>query len=231
MNNNDLFTYNLIMQAARFIINNEEEQEAELQTIEDTEDELLRIRNQHEQQFESLHHRDLLLNNIYIERIAAFVLESSIHIGLINNDIFYKIFLGGPVFMMQPSTRPPPAYETHLYWTMEHPSLNDQSQNTRKLFKTHYQITLAAFNSLVEKLSSCPEYIGSQTHGGFPVEVQVATILWRFANSTYGFRIMQKTLGITDGSYNNFTNRFIKAMRRVGESVITWPVRDPQCAL
>ena len=67
MNNNDLFTYNLIMQAARFIINNEEEQEAELQTIEDTEDELLRIRNQHEQQFESLHHRDLLLNNIYME--------------------------------------------------------------------------------------------------------------------------------------------------------------------
>ena len=153
MNNNDLFIYNLIVQATRFIISNEEEQEAELRTIEDIEDELLRIRNQHEQQLGSLHHRDLLLNNIYIERVDAFVLESSIHIGPVNHDIFYEIFLGGPVFMIQPSMHPPPAYETHPYWTMEHPSLNDQSQNTRKLFKTHYRITFAAFNSLVEKLS------------------------------------------------------------------------------
>ena len=159
------------------------------------------------------------------------MLESSIYIGLVNNDIFYEIFLGGPIFMIQPLTCPPPAYKTYPYWTMEHPLLNDQLQNTRKLFKTHYPITLAAFNSLVKKLSSCPEYIGSQTYSGFPVEVQVATVLWRFANSTYSFHIMQKTLSITDGSYNNFTNHFIKAMRRVGESVITWPVYDPQHAL
>ena len=42
---------------------------------------------------------------------------------------------------------------------------------------------------------------------------------------------MNKTLGITDGSYNNFTNRFIKVMKKIGESIITWPIRDPQCAL
>ena len=92
-------------------------------------------------------------------------------------------------------------------------------------------MTLAAFNSLVEKLSLCQEYIGSQTHGGFLVEVQVTTVLWRFANSTYGFQIMNKTLGITNGSYNNFTNHFIKVMRKIGESIITWSIYDPQRAL
>ena len=42
---------------------------------------------------------------------------------------------------------------------------------------------------------------------------------------------MEKTLGITVGSYNNFTNRFIKAMRRIGERVITWPIHNTQRAL
>ena len=195
--------------------------------IEAIHDEHLRRRHQQERLLEFLHRRDFMLSNIYMGRVAAFVLESSINMTFMNQDIFYEIFLATPNFITQ-STHLPLAYQTQPYWTIEHLPLNDHSQHSCKLFKTHYQITLAAFNSLVEKLSLCQGYIGSQTHGGFPVEVQVATVPWRFANSTYGFRIMNETVDITDGSYNNFTNRFIKAMRKIGESVIIWPLRDPQ---
>ncbi|KAG2219141.1 hypothetical protein INT45_000513 [Circinella minor] len=73
--------------------------------------------------------------------------------------------------------------------------------------------------------------MGSQLSGGFPLFIQVATVLWRFANSSFGFRVMEMALGIKDGSYNNFTNRFLGAMKHVSEQVITWPVNDREQAL
>lgn len=94
-------------------------------------------------------------------------------------------------------------------------------------FKSHYRISLQVFNLLVDELAQLPEYTGSQTHpNSYPVHVQVAVVLWRFANSHFGFRIMRETLGISDSSYNNFTNRFNNATVRIGKRVITWPKND-----
>ncbi|KAG2222106.1 hypothetical protein INT45_007542 [Circinella minor] len=52
------------------------------------------------------------------------------------------------------------------------------------------QAALSAFELLVNKLKSDPEYIGSQMKGGIPVEIQVAVVLWCFANSHFGFRLI-----------------------------------------
>ncbi|KAG2215837.1 hypothetical protein INT45_002906 [Circinella minor] len=155
--------------------------------------------------------------------IATLILHASIAMPLINQDIFYEIYISSPLFMAQ-------SWECHSYWTSFHPSLSDEEER-RSSFKAHYRITLETFNNLIRKLSSCEEYMGSQLHGRFPLFIQVATVLWRFANSMFGFRVMEMTLGIKDGSYNNFTNRFVDAMKHVGEQVIIWPVNDRERAL
>ncbi|KAI9246696.1 hypothetical protein BDA99DRAFT_543172 [Phascolomyces articulosus] len=63
---------------------------------------------------------------------------------------------------------------------------------------------------------------------GIPVEIQVAVVLWHFANFLYGLCSVASTLRITDGSLNHFTDRFIKATTRLGEMEITWPKNDLQ---
>ncbi|KAI7860805.1 hypothetical protein BDC45DRAFT_529429 [Circinella umbellata] len=82
-------------------------------------------------------------------------------------------------------------------------------------FETHYRITLKAFIELVNKLKGRPEYASSQAKDGYPIEIQVTVMLWRLANSMFGFRVMQETLGISNGSYTNFTDRFISAMQMI----------------
>lgn len=62
------------------------------------------------------------------------------------------------------------------------------------------------------------------------MEIQVASILWRFSITHFGFRIAHVHLGIPAGSYHNFTVRFLDAMIRISKNKIKWPIDDPERA-
>ncbi|KAG2201841.1 hypothetical protein INT47_004398 [Mucor saturninus] len=109
-------------------------------------------------------------------------------------------------------------YET--YWTIEHPNLSDD-RNSRHSYRAHYRVNKSTFEWLVNRLSRCATYIESSLRGGYSVEIQVACVLWRFANTHFGYRIAETHLGITAGSFNNFTNRFIDAMLEITPEIIT----------
>ncbi|KAG2194761.1 hypothetical protein INT47_012063, partial [Mucor saturninus] len=119
-------------------------------------------------------------------------------------------------------------YET--YWTIKHPNLND-NRNSRHSYRAHYRVNKSTFEWLVNRLSRCAAYLGSVLRGGYSVEVQVACVLWRFANTHFGYRIAETHLGVTAGSFNNFTNRFIDAMLEITPEIITWPIEDRKRAL
>lgn len=110
------------------------------------------------------------------------------------------------------------------YWLEKHPIFSEED------FKKHYRVTKTTFEHLVSELSNCSEYVGSILRGGYPVEIQLATVLWRFSNTHFGYRIANVHLGVPAGSYNNFTNRFIDAMIKISENIIKWPVNDPRRA-
>ena len=123
-----------------------------------------------------------------------------------NYDIFFHIFRFSPIFASE---------ETRIYRPYNHTRMNYQhsyrtefiSQMTDdggpRSFKAHYRMNRASFNWLVNRLSRCVEYAGSIARGGYPVEVQLACILWRFANTHFGYRIASVSLGVTAGSYRN----------------------------
>ena len=119
---------------------------------------------------------------------------------------------------------------TEQYWLQKHPSLQDPTDEnpfSTFAFRDHYRVHRYTFNKIVDKCIGCPEYTGSILRGRIPVEVQVATVLWRFSNCHYGYRIAETTLGVSAGSYHNFTERFLGAMMTISKSVITWPINNP----
>ncbi|KAG2214220.1 hypothetical protein INT45_010706 [Circinella minor] len=223
LNSSSVFEFAQMMFANAEQENRQMEEEQENQQMQEEDAEILQIQNDDDEILRYLDYQQTCIAEVGINMIATLILHASIAMPLINQDIFYEIYISSPLFIAQ-------SWERHSYWTSFHPSLSDEEEG-RSSFKAHYRITLETFNNLIRKLSSCEEYMGSQLHGGFPLFIQVATVLWRFANSTFGFRVMEMTLGIKDGSYNNFTNRFVDAMKHVGEQVITWPVNDHERAL
>lgn len=105
---------------------------------------------------------------------------------------------------------------TEQYWIQKHPFL----KTDENLFKSHYRVNVSTFEWIVRKASEAPEYAGSQLRNGIPVEIQIALVLWRFANTHFGFRIAEVNLGVSAGTYNNITNRFIDFMFRISQSII-----------
>ena len=67
MNNNNVYIFNLIIQAAEFINNGKKESEAELEAIKPANNELLRRIYQYGQQLESLHY-------IFLKQFATFIM-------------------------------------------------------------------------------------------------------------------------------------------------------------
>ena len=55
-----------------------------------------------------------------------------------------------------------------------------------------------------------------------PVWKQIAIVLWRLANGT-GIRVLEQTLGVSQGSVSNFTDRFLKTLLDLEQKRITWP--------
>lgn len=153
---------------------------------------------------------------------------------IINYDIFYYIYTCSPVFMSSQSVRRVVRSERmdtyEQYWLVTHPNL-DNILNGRKSYRAHYRINKGSFNFLVDRLSRLPQYAGSIARGGYSVEIQVACVLWRFANTHFGYRIAEVTLGVSAGSYRNFTERFNGAMHAICFEVISWPLNDPVKAM
>ncbi|KAI7855432.1 hypothetical protein BDC45DRAFT_568326 [Circinella umbellata] len=169
-----------------------------------------------------------ILDYIPFESITRLMTEAALRARIVQEDFFFEIYWANPAFVMANETRRPRqqrAFESIYWWTIRYPNLRDDAR-IRNSFKADYRITLRAFTELVDELKGRPEYAGSQAKDGYPVEIQVAVVLWRFANSMFGFRVMQETLGISDGSYTNFTDRFISAMQVVSHKYITWPKDD-----
>ena len=64
--------------------------------------------------------------------------------------------------------------------------------------------------------SSCLYY------NAIPVWKQIAIVLWRLANGA-GIRTLEQTLGISQGSVSNFTDRFLEALLDLECNRIAWP--------
>ncbi|KAG1468603.1 hypothetical protein G6F56_003736 [Rhizopus delemar] len=105
---------------------------------------------------------------------------------------------------------------TEQYWLQKHISLEDPTFENPVLtfnFRDHYRINRSTFEVIVNKL-----------------EIQIAVVFWRFSNCHYGYRIAEMTLGVSAGSFRNFTERFLDAMMTISKSIIAWPINDPEKA-
>lgn len=153
---------------------------------------------------------------------------------LINYDVFYSIYVGSFVHLEATSIRrrnPVTGGET-TWWSITHPNLldtpeyNDYGRVVREsTFKEHYRINLNTFEILVNLLSATEEFRGSALSAhAWPVWKQVAIVLWRFSNTHFGYRMAKDKFGCSHGCYNDFTNRFVKAMSTtLLKKIIVWP--------
>ncbi|KAL0085161.1 hypothetical protein J3Q64DRAFT_1835575 [Phycomyces blakesleeanus] len=62
----------------------------------------------------------------------------------------------------------------------------------------------------------------------YPIELQFATVLWRFANTNFEYRLAEQFLDISAGSYTRFTMRFITAMSDYFDKLVNWGVYDSE---
>lgn len=75
-------------------------------------------------------------------------------------------------------------------------------------------------------MSNCPEYVGSVLRDGCPVDVQLATVLWKFINTSFENRICHDHLGVPAGLLRNCTVRFDNAMNQINENITRSPIDD-----
>jgi len=73
----------------------------------------------------------------------------------------------------------------------------------------------------VTKLEVHPAFV-SYASNATPVWKQIAIVLWRLANGT-GIKVLEQTLGISQGSVSHFTDRFLEALLDLEQEQITWP--------
>lgn len=109
--------------------------------------------------------------------------------------------------------------KTEGFWVEVFPYLTDEGYYNS--FRKHFRITRATFNTIVIKLESHPAF-SSNAPNTTPVWKQIAIVLWRLANGV-GIRILEQTLGVSQGSVSHFTDRFLKALLDLECNRITWP--------
>jgi hypothetical protein len=61
----------------------------------------------------------------------------------------------------------------------------------------------------------------SEAPNAIPVQKQIAIVLWRLANGA-GVRVLEQTLGVSQGSVCNFTDRFLEALLDLEKDRIIW---------
>ncbi|KAI8329546.1 hypothetical protein BC941DRAFT_196748 [Chlamydoabsidia padenii] len=113
------------------------------------------------------------------------------------------------------------------YWDIVHPGLDDTRLDSS--YHANYRVNRDTFNLLVATLSQHPVYQSrNPAYPQTPCYIQVATILWRMTNTHAGYRIVKNTMGISNGSYMNFTTRFLKAMVDCFKHKIHWPTTESE---
>ncbi|CAI2190083.1 3462_t:CDS:2 [Funneliformis geosporum] len=88
--------------------------------------------------------------------------------------------------------------KTSGFWTEVFPYLSDNEGYNS--FRRHFRITLTTFNTIVARLETHP----------------------RLANGT-SVRVLEQTLGISQGSVIHFTDRFLEALLDLEQKKIMWP--------
>jgi hypothetical protein len=106
------------------------------------------------------------------------------------------------------------------YWTLIHENLRDDYST--QSYYAHYRMRKASFERLVISLYEHPAF-QLTAHNATPTYIQIACVIWRYANCHIGFRTAEATLGISFGSYHNFSERFQKALIDVYHSILDWP--------
>jgi hypothetical protein len=153
--------------------------------------------------------------------------SASFHtIRLMNHDMYELMLLTAPSTFVQSTGnifRLGRMDIAEPWWTRKHPLLADK--NGRYSFKSVYRVTRETFEWVIENVKNCAKYAGADK--GIPVEYQVASVLWRFGRAHFAYIDAERVLGISAGSYNRFTNRFIDAMTSISGRVIKHPFNDP----
>jgi hypothetical protein len=103
----------------------------------------------------------------------------------------------------------PNHFRRERYWTYVHDNLRDKSGP--QSYKAHYGMNKVTFDYLVSALSDHPDF-QLQAINATSTYIQIAAVLWRYANCHFGYRIFEATMGFSQGSYHNFSERFLAAM-------------------
>ncbi|KAG2206970.1 hypothetical protein INT47_008439 [Mucor saturninus] len=115
--------------------------------------------------------------------------------------------------------------KTKGYWSYTHDNLRDDDRT--QSYKAHYRMKKATFNKLIEILDQYSAF-NLKTHNSTPTYMQVAVVLWRFANCHFGYRMMEATLEFGQGSLFNFTERFLEAVNDHLGHLISWPTTEDE---
>ncbi|GES86159.1 putative nuclease HARBI1 [Rhizophagus clarus] len=133
----------------------------------------------------------------------------------ITNATIPIIISSPPYTRMQRQPRP----KTDGFWTDVFPFLSDG--NGHNSFQKHFRINFTTFRAIVNRLETHPAFI-SDSSNATPVWKQIAIVIWRLANGA-GIRVLEQTLGVSQGSVGNFTDRFLVALLDLERRRITWP--------
>jgi hypothetical protein len=181
--------------------------------------------------------RDRLLLRQQLERneqqlqywIVNIMMESS---QLISSDFLYMTYICSPhLFSLE---RGPQQFDHVRYgtfqqwWYVRHPYLTDDLG--RNSFQMQYRMSRKNFETLLNIVCQHQVYEGALSGNAYPVEIQVATVLWRLANTHFGYRLAEQFLGISSGSYTRYTLNFLTAMTDNFEQFVNWGVHDVEIA-
>ena len=113
--------------------------------------------------------------------------------------------------------------KTYGFWVDVFPYLNDENEHNN--FRTHFRIKRSTFNRLLEVISQHSVYQSSNFQTQTHIEIQVGIVLQRLANPM-GYRQLETTFGISQGSVQNFTQRFFQSVLDMLKRIIRWPAGD-----
>jgi hypothetical protein len=131
----------------------------------------------------------------------------------------YTVLNSTILFPLQNTRIQQPRPKTEGFWTDVFPFLVDG--DGRNSFRRHFRIKLTTFQALVVRLENHPAFT-SDSSNATPIWKQIAIALWRLANGG-GMRVLEQTLGVSQGSIGNFTDRFLDALLDLEQRRISWP--------
>ncbi|KAG2197489.1 hypothetical protein INT47_003097 [Mucor saturninus] len=92
-----------------------------------------------------------------------------------------------------------------------------------------YRMNRTTFERVVNELCRDPAF-QSRAVNFIPPYVQISCAIWRLANCHVGYRCAHLTIGVSHGSYRNFTQRFVKAVVNTYKDLIEWPKNEQRVA-